>query len=254
MLFIVEGEKAEKNFLKYLIKKHIHELDYECYVFGTCIYSLYEQLEGDLDRDILLTLKEIERDKMNKNNFNKYSELDTLSKLDFTDIFLIFDFDPHTNKFNANKILEMQSFFSDSTDIGKLYTNYPMIESYKHLIKFPDDEFYNRYVTLDDLKVKNKYKKEVNKVSCCTNYAEYEKDTVLNIISHHMNKAYYLIYDKKENVSTKEIYDKIDFIKVLEYQINLLESEMQVSILNTNIFFIVDFNPNTFFNNYYLKS
>lgn len=40
----------------------------------------------------------------------------------------------------------MQRIFMDATDIGKLYINYPMIESYQHLKCFPDDDYAERKI------------------------------------------------------------------------------------------------------------
>ena len=35
----------------------------------------------------------------------------------------------------------MQKYFYDSTDVGKLYINYPMVESYQHFEGWPDERF-----------------------------------------------------------------------------------------------------------------
>lgn len=39
---------------------------------------------------------------------------------------------------------EKISCFVDAADIGRLYINYPMIESYRHLCRLPDDDFAER--------------------------------------------------------------------------------------------------------------
>ena len=51
----------------------------------------------------------------------------------------------------------MQHCFADSTDMGKLYLNYPMIESYLHLKSIPDEEYINRKI-LVSLQPGDKYK------------------------------------------------------------------------------------------------
>ena len=43
----------------------------------------------------------------------------------------------------------MQRIFMDATDIGKLYINYPMIESYQHLKCFPDDDYAERKIPVN---------------------------------------------------------------------------------------------------------
>ena len=65
---------------------------------------------------------------------------------DFTNIILVFDYERHDPVFSEEKILEMQHCFEDSTDMGKLYLNYPMIESYLHLKSVPDEEYINRKI------------------------------------------------------------------------------------------------------------
>lgn len=52
---------------------------------------------------------------------------------DFSDIFLAFDFDPHTGDFDAVCVQKLMSHFTDSSDVGKLYINYPMVESFYHV-------------------------------------------------------------------------------------------------------------------------
>ena len=44
----------------------------------------------------------------------------------------------------------MLDFFSDETDNGKLYINYPMVESIKCTQKLPDEHFYEYKVTRGD--------------------------------------------------------------------------------------------------------
>ncbi len=46
----------------------------------------------------------------------------------------------------SQKILKMQRCFVDAADMGKLYINYPMIESYLHLCQLPDDDFAERKI------------------------------------------------------------------------------------------------------------
>ena len=59
---------------------------------------------------------------------------------------MVFDYERHDTNFSEEKILEMQRCFVDATDMGKLYINYPMIESYRHLCQLPDDDFAERKI------------------------------------------------------------------------------------------------------------
>ena len=60
----------------------------------------------------------------------------------------------------------------DSTDIGKLYINYPMIESYQHLEFIPDLEFYKRKIPVS-LRPGIKYKELVSNVSVVENIVNF---------------------------------------------------------------------------------
>lgn len=42
----------------------------------------------------------------------------------------------------------MQDYFTDPTNAGKLYINYPMVESYEHLMSLPDTDYATRKVSV----------------------------------------------------------------------------------------------------------
>ena len=50
-----------------------------------------------------------------------------------------------------DKITEMASYFVESSDMGKLYLNYPMVEAYYHMKSIPDPEFDSYTVSLEEL-------------------------------------------------------------------------------------------------------
>lgn len=85
-------------------------------------------------------------------------------KNDFTNIILVFDYERHDPQFSADKILRLQNYFSDAADMGKLYLNYPMIESYQHLKSLPDEEYINRKISVS-LQPGSKYKELVRNES-----------------------------------------------------------------------------------------
>lgn len=159
MLIVVEGEKREKPFLQQLIK--LYEIPAELYVFHANIYNLYLAMEhigfnGDL-RDVLAGLPCMQG-----------QDLDTLRQTNFTYSYLIFDCDAqHTMdeerdknrpvdeivKENFRRLEKMVAYFTNETDpaVGKLYVNYPMMESYRHCDDFFDGNYCNARVCLDDI-------------------------------------------------------------------------------------------------------
>lgn len=82
--------------------------------------------------------------------------MDTL----FSQIFLFFDYDFH-NRIGiekVNEILEeMLEYFDDETENGKLYVNYPMIESLKYTKEMPDEQYYE-YLTSRVVCAEHKFK------------------------------------------------------------------------------------------------
>lgn len=141
----MEG-KHEKNKLFWLIFKCFPEMAIDIddvWIYGTNIYLLYDDIvkeygehwveeNDDIDLPFVISKKQFP-DRL------RYKE-------DFTNIILVFDYERHDLNFSEKKIMEMQSSFIDSTDMGKLYINYPMIESYQHLCKLPDYDYENRKI------------------------------------------------------------------------------------------------------------
>ncbi len=136
-LLVVEGNH-EKNELFQLIFHSFPELSIcmdDVWIYGTNIYMLYDVIvkeygeswcEDDIALPLLISTQ--------KNEPKRYKD-------DFTNIFLVFDYERHDPNFSEQKINRLQTYFTDATDSGKLYINYPMIESYQHLNALPDPEY-----------------------------------------------------------------------------------------------------------------
>lgn len=146
-LLIVEGNH-EKNKLFWLIFKCFPEVSIDMdnvWIYGTNIYMLYEDIveeygldwaknEDDIDLPFVISKKQ-------HSNMLRYKE-------DFTNIIMVFDYERHDTNFSESKILEMQKCFVDAADMGKLYINYPMIESYQHLRMLPDRDYAGRKIPI----------------------------------------------------------------------------------------------------------
>ncbi|WP_305209554.1 hypothetical protein [Dubosiella newyorkensis] len=134
-LILVEGVDEKDPFLKVICHTFPKlKIDYEkeVYTFNTNIYHLYDELvkeygdengnldweQTDVDLPVLLS--------------REYPELKGFRKVNFKNILLCFDYDCHDPHYSPEKLDAMQKLFSDSSDNGKLYLNYPMLESYCH--------------------------------------------------------------------------------------------------------------------------
>lgn len=183
-LIIVEGN-YEKNQLAELIFKCFPELNIkkeDVWIYETNIYLLYKDIEDaygenwakdniDIDLPFVISKKKNPDNLQYKNNFNN--------------IILVFDYERHDPYFREEKILEMQEYFTDAADNGKLYINYPMVESYLDLYQLPDNDFSNREISVS-LRPGKKYKtliKEKSIVASKINFL-YKLDRLLERCFH----------------------------------------------------------------------
>lgn len=234
-LLIVEGSH-EKNKLFYLLFRCFPEINVEMenvWIYGTNIYRLYEDIvkeygeewmKDDIDLPFILSRKQ-RRKKI------QYKE-------DFVNIILVFDYERHDPNFSESRILAMQGYFADAADTGKLYINYPMIESYQHVKALPDDDYRERKVavTLDSGK---EYKALVRKETMLAEWIEFPQkiEELLRIRFHLENKQVWeKCYDELLTISSEsDIEEKIHFIlhrAVDEKIIKTAEYQFRHLILN----------------------
>lgn len=152
MLFVFEGQEREVdifNALKQLFfskDKVIVEFTYD-----TGFHTLYKNLKKN-DMSLFRVLQESSRKREN-DNLGAYKEDN------FSEIFLFFDYDFHNRsirleKWNEN-LKEMLAYFDDETGNGKMYVNYPMVESIRYTKSLPDKDYYSYTVKRDEcMKIK----------------------------------------------------------------------------------------------------
>ena len=144
ILFVFEGARAEPNIFKSLNRLYFRQEEVRIVSCKHDLPTLYKHLvENDYDLFRTLPLEE------NDIDIPKDKRIDTL----FSQIFLFFDYDfQHRGGLDyVNDILdEMLDYFDDETENGKLYINYPMVESLKYTKQMPDEEYYKYTVTRED--------------------------------------------------------------------------------------------------------
>lgn len=137
LLFVVEGEKREKDLFGFLSSTFFARTGKIVPVIVPAemnIYMLYSILEEDgFYSDIVEILRERVPDAK--------TTLRGLQRDDFSGVYLFFDFDGHANNLGKDKkgthrdaVLEMLRFFSDPTEQGKLYLSFPMIEAFRDFV------------------------------------------------------------------------------------------------------------------------
>lgn len=153
ILFVFEGLKAEPTVFGSLERLFLSGEEVRTVKCSHDLPTLYNRLrDNDFDLFRSLPLKE------NGINVPDSMRLDTM----FSQIFLFFDYD-FQNRIgleNVNTILEdMLDFFDNETVNGKLYVNYPMIESLKYTKTLPDSNYWQYTVTRQTC-VEHKFKGE----------------------------------------------------------------------------------------------
>lgn len=238
-LFIVEGDSDEPAFIKQMFLKCYKKEEYHTYSYRANIHMLAGELMKnypDFDEDnidIKLILKSMESDD------NKKKILDD----DYNDVYLIFDFEPQHDVLHFDIVKRMMIYFNDSTQQGKLFINYPMMQSYKHFTVLPDSTFEYRMVNADRFDL---YKKDVGDTSKFTDISKCNYSTFYSLAVHHLRK-YNKICFNTYDVLDVDTYLRSDSSKVFDIEVEKLKTEGKIDVLNTCIFALIDFAPNNFY-------
>lgn len=238
ILLIVEGDSDEAPFFRRMFEKSYKNLSYKIYSYHTTIHTLAQELYNnypcfeDDQIDIQAVLASIEIDTHKKKML--------LAK--YTDIFMVFDFDPQHDHPHFDTVMRMICYFNDSTLHGKLFINYPMMQSYKHFSFLPDDSFADRIVQKSEV---NDYKKIVGNVSKYTNLSSFDYVTFVSLAVHHIRKSN-LILNGRYELPQYDEYLNFDHKKIYEIQLKNYIEEEKVLVLNTCIMVLCDFAPERF--------
>lgn len=235
ILILVEGAKTDYRLMERLLKVYGITENHNIVSYNTNIYTLYHQMFKDGDPasiDILQNLKQHEKDEQKKKLFDER----------YSDILLIFDLDPQAPDFSAEKIEEMMAYFVESSDMGKLYLNYPMVESFYHMKSIPDND-YNTYTASMNELLAQGYKSRVNKENRNHDYSKFavSREECSIVISQNVEKAW--------NISANEPTEKLgsplppEAIDILNAQLMELEEKNRIFVLCTCPFYILDYNP-----------
>lgn len=234
ILVLVEGAKTDLRLMEHLL--HIYGIDksHEVVSYNTNIYVLYQEMFANGDPasiDILQLLKEREKDPVRKKIFD----------VRYSDILLVFDLEPQDQRFSAEKILEMMGFFVESSDMGKLYINYPMVEAFYHMKAIPDKDYNDYVVSLSELS-EGTYKQRVNQENRNHDYSKFavNREECNIVIQQNIDKAWCIS-------ETERLVDGIELllpemIEILKKQLLKFELGKTISVLCTCAFYIVDYN------------
>ena len=138
----------------------------------------------------------------------------------------------------------MAQYFVDETDpsIGKLYINYPMMESYRDCDTFFEEDYASAKVSIKELST---YKNRVAKKKLSSIHVDkYTKEQFSLLILQNLYKL---------SIIHRKIWDKPDYDtylkcsdseRILFEEKNLIVSEKLLSVINTSLFMVTDFYGN----------
>ena len=126
--FIVEGEVREPQIIDNISRVFFTHGNFKVITLpaGENIYMLWKRLKADdFDTDIIEVLRE--------SNTQTGEQLMGLSRDDFSEVYLFFDYDAHQTNlekaYDGDVIYQMLESFDNETENGKLYISYPMAEA-----------------------------------------------------------------------------------------------------------------------------
>lgn len=250
ILIVSEGQKPDKKIIEHLLNIYKNrDIKYEIETYNTNIHIFYQKMKAEYGDDIEdVQLIPILKEKNSEFNF---------SKDDFSEIYLFFDYDIHHREFEGHddcKILneqlrEMLNFFDDETgDRGKLYINYPMVESFFHISLDNVNNFKEINIDLSEIKG---YKSN----SCLTkikgqfvqNSSKFDLEKINLICKQHIMKENFII-SNDYTIPNYLIYRASDQLIIFENQVTKYVNIGKISVLSVFPRFIVDYFGEEVFN------
>lgn len=251
ILLIVKGKKREPELFEHVFSVLGLNDEPDIFPVGTTIHAFFEYLTSEYDDgldnpDLESALIDFLASRCPRSQ-EHINELATLQAGHYTDVALIFDFDPQDNRFDPLLLKKLQSVYNESTELGQLYINYPMLESYCDFRYLGDYSFLDETVELGDVKG-SAYKELVaSKNQSMVNIKQLNGKTVAAILAMHISKIQYLIEGVNKRAIVFESCKHVgslcnqayscDLEKVLNYECGLLNEMGEVATINTCLLF-----------------
>ncbi len=233
--FIVEGEAREPQIIDNISKIFFSHKNYTVITLpaGENIYMLWMQLKEDgFDTDIIEVLRE-RNDEIRK-------QLTGLSRDDFSEVYLFFDYDVHQTNLgktvNEDVIHQMLESFDNETENGKLYISYPMVEALRDYESGKCGNGENCFVGIEEL---GNYKNTSAARAHNPHFKEYGIDDWKDIINVFAMRVSCL-YDMPGMMEYEQYSDVVTPIKI--YAMEVKNAEMQqVFVLSAFPEFLLDY-------------
>jgi len=238
ILLLTEGEVLEKQLFD-----HIYSLydvgSVTIIPYKTNLYSFYHRLFNDFQIDGEIDFEAIDLP-LFLNDYLKLGPDKKLNAQDFSDILLVFDYDPHDSSYSHEKIKILLQHFSETSDKGKLYINYPMIESFHHITSLSDSEFNNRKEKLQNLKLRygksTLYKKIVRDSTFISKISDLSLDEMNMLIKMHDEKLKKIL----ANCGPKDFSEEDRYLELCDIQSDELDENEEMWVINTSVLYMLE--------------
>lgn len=261
ILFVFEGKEREPLLFK-TIQRLFFQKETDAFVctYNSNIYSLYSKLRQydvfdgmSASGDTVSILNEILESKGD-------NTLSNIVVSEVSQIYLFFDYDFHESRLtleeNNRHIEEMLHYFCDETENGKLYINYPMVDSIRYTRQLPDADYISYTITREASKHFKRetalfsYYPSLDHLLMSANRNEKEESQIKRLDTAHENWIHLIHMNVgKANVicnNTPQLpghIDDIEQIKIFDAQLtkHVNSAECCVSILNAFPIFIYEY-------------
>ena len=229
ILIILEGEKLDYSIITNLIREYKIDSKIEIKSYKTEIYTLYSKIKKEYGED----MENIDITTVLKNSDSTFN----FKKNEFSEIYLFFDYDGHHNTATDEKIEDLLRYFNDETENGKLYINYPMVESFFH-VDFSDIEKYEEktfeigkgYKSLNEVHLQTSLHIEILN----------DKEKIKLICKQNIMKTNFIVKDEY-TIPEYDDYRTIDQNIIFKNQRDKFIVSKTISILNNFPNFIINY-------------
>lgn len=219
VLCIFEGENTEQNITNNLCKNILNN-KHKTIIrasYGFNIYRLFSQIEDDTYLDTYELIAEELRKRQSRQQSQgkelRSEEQDVLNIQDpnlISDIYLIFDYDPHCSNADNKKLTKMLSTFNNPQEQGLLIISYPMVEAIRHQ---KNVTYHEELYSLEELKT---YKKWIANNTTLDkryqNWGIYDLNIWREITEQHLARANYLVNNilalPQDQIEQENIFDQ----------------------------------------------
>lgn len=243
ILFVFEGSVAEPTIFKSINNLFLSNEEVQVIRYGSDLPTLYKNLkDNDYDLFRVIPFKE------NGIEIPTGKRIDTL----FSQVFLFFDYD-FQNRMGTERLdailKEMLEYFNDETVTGKLYINYPMVESLKYTKEMPDINYLKYIVSREDC-VLHKFKNHAelfaypqargyNFINLDKTPQEEVKGNWDMLLLQNVSKANYICNEKNEIPKNKEDISQNKLFSAMKQK--YVDVNETVAILNSFPIFIFEY-------------